>query len=97
VFDDAGYPQKLRHGVFQGKRTGPYANVSLLKPGDWVMLMNGESGGEHSAIFVRWESRPAKIAQMLDYVGGKRPTTGHMSHKAISRIFAIVRAGKKTK
>jgi hypothetical protein len=34
---------------------------------------------------------------MLDYVGDGRPATGHLSRKALSRIFTIVRAGKKTK
>lgn len=101
VYNAAGYPQNRRHTVFRSppgsRQSGPFANLALLRPGDWVMHINYEFGGiEHSGIFVRWLDRTRNLALMLDYVGMHRRATGKLSQHNLARVFAILRAGDRT-
>jgi len=92
VYTAAGFGQKQRRVVFQGKRQGPYAKADLLKPGDWIMHVNLEAGGvEHSGIFVKWVDRARRLALALDYAGMNRPTPGRLSHHQYSQVFTVLR------
>ena len=99
VYYSAGFPEEKRYEVFKGKTEGPYADVNLLKPGDWVMHINLEFGNvEHSDIFVKWADRGSNIALVLDYAGMNRMETGKERKHDLSKIFGIVRPseiGKK--
>jgi hypothetical protein len=96
VYNDAGFPQKQRRVVFQGRKTGPFANADLLKPGDWIMHVNREAAGvEHSSIFVRWIDPAARVALALDYAGMNRPATGRLSRHDYSRVYTVLRPKEK--
>ena len=92
VYYAAGYPPDRRQSVFHGRQKGPYANLRLLRPGDWVMHVNYELGRiGHSGIFVRWLDRRRSLALMLDYVGMHRRVMGKLSEHNLSRVFAVLR------
>ena len=94
VYNEAGYPQKWRTTVFEGKREGPYADPDLLKPGDWVMHWNLEYtkvNYEHSSIFVEWKDREGRVAKTLDYAGLDRLVPGKYTYHSYLKIFGITR------
>ncbi len=93
VFERAGYPGFKRHKVFESNRAGPFADVDLLRPGDWVMHRNREYHGiEHSGIFVCWDDRSRRRAWMLSYVGERRLVPGNYRIQDLSEIYRIIRA-----
>jgi len=92
VYTEAGFVQKQRRVVFQGKRQGPYAKADVLRPGDWIMHVNLEAGRvEHSGIFVKWADRARRVALALDYAGNSRPTPGRLSRHEYSQVFTVLR------
>jgi hypothetical protein len=92
VYAEAGFPQKQRRVVFQGKKKGPFAKADVLRPGDWIMHVNREAAGiEHSSIFVRWIDLPSRLALTLDYAGMNRPTPGRLSRHDYSRVYTVLR------
>lgn len=92
VYLAAGFPEAGRASVFRGSQAGPYADPSLVRPGDWVMHRNLEYGEvEHSSIFVRWLDRDRSLALTLDYAGMNRNVPGRYSEHRYTKIFAILR------
>ncbi|MDX9721549.1 MAG: hypothetical protein RBU37_12440, partial [Myxococcota bacterium] len=77
----------------QGPKEGPYAQLSLIQPGDWLYIVNKpKTLGTHSLIFVAWEDRDQGLAQVINYVGGRKRKPGDYRSSDISRVFEIRRA-----
>jgi hypothetical protein len=95
VYNRAGYPNKAkkRQTVFKGsKQKGPYAEVSLIQPGDFLEYINHSYNDiEHSAIFVDWINFPNKEALMLSYGGERRREPARYLPYDLSHVYRIVR------
>jgi hypothetical protein len=92
VYTRAGYVGQKRETIFKSAKTGPYAPVESLRPGDWLFFLNQEFGGiEHSAIFVGWVNKERRIAKTLDYVGGKRAKVGKYTAHELSFVYTVIR------
>lgn len=79
--------------VYLTKKSGPYANTSMLQPGDWIYHVNyGYNGVEHSAIFVCWKDKKKKIAITMSYVGQNRPRPGRLDEADLKGVYGIFRA-----
>ncbi len=92
VYTRAGYPESRRQTVYKTRKSGPYADAGLIKPGDWLYFVNHSYGNiEHSSIFVEWSNRPARKAKMLSYGGEKRRQPGRYLDYDLSSVYAIIR------
>jgi len=95
VYNRAGYPntRKNRATVFKGtKKRGPYADASLIRPGDWLFYINHSYNGiEHSAIFVKWTNYNRRIALMLSYGGERRNHPARYLEYDLSNVYQIIR------
>jgi hypothetical protein len=93
VYNRAGYPSNQREVIFRGdKNNGPYADVSLIEPGDWLYYVNHSYGGiEHSAIFVYWINYEDKIGLMLSYGGERRQEPARYLSYDLSDVYYIIR------
>ena len=97
VFNEAGYSERNRKKVYWAKQKGPYADVSLLKSGDWIMFKNLSYGNVgHSGIFIYWIDYKQKEAMVLSYRGENSETPGRYKAYDIRYLFGIVR-GKEAK
>lgn len=92
VYTEAGYPKARRKTVFRGGAYGPYADVDMLRPGDWVMHINHEFHGVgHSSIFVTWIDKESKLAMTLDHAGLYRVRPGKYREHRLSSVFCVIR------
>jgi hypothetical protein len=95
VYTRAGFSRQLpqRQTVFKGsKRSGPYADASQIKPGDFLYYINHSYGGiEHSAIFIDWEDKTKKKALMLSYGGENRRSPARYRIYDLSNVYQITR------
>ena len=95
VYTRAGFSRQLpqRQTVFKGsKRSGPYADASQIKPGDFLYYINHSYGGiEHSAIFIDWEDKTKKKALMLSYGGENRRSPARYRVYDLSSVYQITR------
>jgi len=95
AFTDAGFPASKRETVFKGTGKGPYADPTLIKPGDWLYFVNLTFGNVgHSAIFVEWIDFDARSAITIEYIGQKKEMPGRFREYDITKCYAIFR-GKK--
>lgn len=96
VFGEAGYDGwRRRTNVFRGRTSGPYANLDLVQPGDWLWIVNHPElspVGTHSVIFVAWEDRANGYASVYSYVGGGQERSADLVTYDVSRTYAIQRA-----
>jgi len=96
VYNRAGYPnqRQKRRTIFKGsKEKGPYANLSLIQPGDFLHYINHSYGDiEHSAIFVDWVDYQTKQALMLSYGGESRQEPARYLPYDLSHVYRIIRA-----
>lgn len=94
VYNRSGYPQAQRHYVLKGKKkTGPYATVQQIQPGDWLYYINHSYHGiEHSGIFVRWVNKKKRIGLILSYGGESRKKPGRYRNYDLSHVYTIIRA-----
>ena len=96
VYARAGYPERKRVTIFKGDEGGPYADVSDLRPGDWVMHYNLEYlPYTHSSIFVRWVDKRALVAEAFDYSGQDKEVPGKLSRHCYAKAFGILRASDR--
>lgn len=94
VYGDAGYPPGKRATVFSGKDKGPFADPSLLRPGDWVQFTHMYSATlGHSAVFVSWIDFENRTALTIDYPGNGRAEPGRYRVADLYKVWGIVRAG----
>ncbi len=92
VYNRAGFPADRRQTVFKTAKKGPYADVRLIRPGDWIYFVNHSYGGiEHSAIFVEWINAGAREAKMLSYAGEKRREPARYLPYVLSNVYGIIR------
>jgi hypothetical protein len=92
VYTRAGYGEKNRMTLFRSVKNGPYADIDLLIPGDWVAHVNAEYGNvEHSAIFVHWIDKENKIAETIDYAGMNREEPGRFRKHQLTMVYMIIR------
>ena len=95
VYKKAGYGTNKKI-VYKSKKSGPYADVSKIKPGDWIYYVNHSYGGvEHSGIFVYWKDYKKKIGVTLSYGGEKRNEPGRYLPYDLKSVYYITRAGAK--
>lgn len=96
VYDRAGFGgRRAREAVFHGPRRGPYADLDLISPGDWLYIVaypDARPVGTHSVLFVRWEDRSAGQALVLSYVGGRADRSADLLSRDVSRTYTILRA-----
>ena len=93
VYDRAGYGWGKREDIFKGVKTGPYAEVSRIKSGDWLYYVNHSYGDiEHSAIFVDWIDYDRKLALMLSYGGESRHEPARYMPYELNNVYGITRA-----
>jgi hypothetical protein len=82
------------HDAFHGHgpSRGPYADASVLQPGDWVFFVNHEFGDDtHSAVFVAWADERAQTAVVASYAGGHRDEGGRFGTYTLTSVFRVVR------
>lgn len=79
--------------VYRSKKGGPYANPSMVKPGDWIYHVNYEyKNVEHSAIFVCWKDFEKRIAITLSYAGMNRNQPAKYGTYSLKGIYSIFRS-----
>lgn len=96
VFDRAGHDGwRTRSVVFQGSPNGPYADLDLIRPGDWLYIVNAPDAnpvGTHSVLFVGWEDRTSGYARTISHAGwaaGASP--GREGHYDVTRTYRVIR------
>lgn len=92
VFTKAGYPWGKRKRIFYTKKSGPYADLTLLKAGDWIMFKNLSYGNvAHSGIFLYWVDKKNNYAMVLSYRGEQSETPGRYKIYDLTYLFGIDR------
>ncbi len=96
VFDRAGHDGwRTRSIVHQAGSSGPYADLDLIRPGDWLYIVNNPDStpvGTHSVLFVGWEDRANGYARTISHAGwaaGDSP--GRESTYDVTRTYRIIR------
>lgn len=88
----AGYPYDKRQRVYQSRKSGPYAPLSMIRPGDWLYYINHSYNGiEHSGMFIDWIDRDRHIALILSYAGERRKEAARYKRYDISNVYSIMR------
>ncbi len=96
VFKKAGFFKGNRQVIHRGKKNGPYADIDLIKPGDWLYYINHAYHEiDHSGIFIYWVDKAKKIGLILSYPGSYKRKPGRYREYDLNNVFFITRAGKK--
>lgn len=78
--------------IYRSKKGGPYANPSMVQPGDWIYHVNyAYKNIEHSAIFVCWKDFEKRIAITLSYAGMNRNQPAKYGTYNLKGIYSIFR------
>ncbi|MGE0790602.1 MAG: hypothetical protein AB7S26_33295 [Sandaracinaceae bacterium] len=95
VFSRAGHDGwRSRRVVYNGHRNGPYANLDLIRPGDWLYIVNHPEStpvGTHSVLFVGWQDRASGYANVIEHSGWGAAMTGQERGYDVSRTYRITR------
>jgi hypothetical protein len=92
VFNQSGYGSNKKV-VFKSKKTGPYADLEMIMPGDWLYYINYSYRGiEHSGIFVYWKDFEKKLGVVLSYGGRNRNEPGRYLTYDLKSVYYITRA-----
>ena len=94
-FVDAVYKKAgvVKETVFSSKQGGPYANIDLIRPGDWIYHVNySYNNVGHSAIFVCWKNKKLKQAITMSYVGMNRNVPGRLDLADLKGVYSIFRS-----
>ena len=93
AWNAAGYPASRRRIIFRSSKRGPYADLRLLEPGDWLYLINRGYGGiEHSGMFIAWKDQRAKSAWLLAYAGEQRREPARYLAYDLAQVYEVTRA-----
>ncbi len=93
VYNDAGFPSEKREIIFKGTKKGPFADIDIIQPGDWIYHINYSFHGvEHSAIFICWKDYEKKIAITLGHVGQNLARSGIYGEYDLKSVYYITRA-----
>lgn len=95
VFARAGHDDwRTRTIVHASGREGPYADLSRIRPGDWLYIVNHPETtpmGTHSVLFLGWDDRAHGYARVLQHSGGGSESAGDERVYDVSRTYRIVR------
>lgn len=95
VFARAGHEGwRTRRVVYREGLLGPYADLDLIRPGDWLYIVNHPEStpvGTHSVLFVSWDDRARGYAQVIEHSGWGAPSAGDERSYDVSRTYRIVR------
>lgn len=96
VFARAGHNSwRKRRIVYRQGKTGPYANLDLIRTGDWLYIVTDPGRtpvGTHSVMFVRWEDKARGYASVISHPGWfAGPHTGRESTYDVTRTYRIIR------
>ena len=92
VYTKAGYDRSKRKTIFHSYKKGPYANIDLIQPGDWLYYINHSYHNvEHSGLFIKWINKKKKIAKILSYAGQNRKIPGRYREFDLSSVYNIMR------
>ena len=95
VFARAGHGGwRDRRIVYRAERDGPYANLNMIRPGDWLYIVNDPSRtpvGTHSVLFLSWYDRSQGIANTISHAGWYASGKGRQRTYDISRTYRIIR------
>ncbi len=93
VYKRAGYGSD-KTIIFKSVKSGPYADIGEIQPGDWLYYINySYYGVEHSGIFVYWKDYDNKIGVTLSYGGEKRNEPGRYREYDLKSVYYITRPG----
>ena len=95
VFERAGHDHwRTRRVVYHEGRAGPYGNLDLIRPGDWLYIVNHPERtpvGTHSVLFVGWQDRSRGYAHVIEHSGWGAPSAGRERTYDVSRTYRIIR------
>lgn len=92
LYTKAGYPDNQRITPLKSKMKGPYADLSSIRPGDWMYFINYSfKESDHSGIFVEWTDFENSKAVVLSYVGGKKKRPGNYKIYNLKHVYYILR------
>lgn len=95
VYGRAGHRSwRKRRIVYREGRDGPYADLGLIRPGDWLYIVNHPNStpvGTHSVMFVRWEDRARGWARVISHPGWGAPSAGRERTYDVSRTYRVIR------
>jgi hypothetical protein len=92
VYNKAQYPANKRVTALKSKIVGPFADVSVIRPGDWLYFINHSySERDHSGIFVEWINMDKKTAVVMSYVGGRKKTPATYKKYSLRNVYYIIR------
>jgi len=87
----------MRVTALKSKIIGPFADVSLIRPGDWLYFVNYSfSEVDHSGIFVEWTNIEKKYAVILSYQGGKNKSPATYKIYDLKNVYYIIRPKPKS-
>ncbi len=93
VYNRAGFKADNRVTPLKSKYNGPYADLSTIKPGDWLYFINYSfKESDHSGIFVEWTDFEKSMAVILSYVGGRKKRPGSYRIYDLRHVYYIMRA-----
>jgi len=95
VYERAGHRSwRRRRIVYHEGRDGPYADLNLIRPGDWLYIVNDPRRtpvGTHSVMFVGWEDRAGGRARVISHPGGGAHSAGREGTYDVTRTYRIIR------
>ncbi|MBA2405896.1 MAG: hypothetical protein H0V66_14055 [Bdellovibrionales bacterium] len=92
VYNRSNYPEGKRVTALKSKIVGPFADVSMIQPGDWLYFINHSySERDHSGVFVEWVNLEKKRAIMMSYKGGKHKTPATYRIYSLRNVYYIIR------
>lgn len=94
IYNKSGYKVKKRVTALKSQMAGPYAELSSIRPGDWLYFINHSfNQSEHSGIFIEWTDFDNHRAVILSYVGGRKKKPGSYKIYDLRNVYHIIRPG----
>lgn len=92
VYNRAHYPAGQRVTALKSKIVGPFADVSVIQPGDWLYFINHSfSEIDHSGIFIDWVDLEQKLGVIMSYRGGKHKSPATYKIYDLKNVYYIIR------
>ena len=96
VFERAGHANwRQQRVIHRAGREGPYASLDVIRPGDWLYIVNHPERtppGTHSVLFVDWRDQTRGSARVIDHAGWRAgPVPGSESFYNLQRTYRVLR------
>jgi hypothetical protein len=92
VYVSAGFQGKGIQEAYSSAESGPYADPSILLPGDWISSRNIYSATvNHASIFIEWLDMEARTALVIDYPGNSRAEPGRFRVSDLTKTYKVMR------